>query len=264
MIPTHFILLLVAGVCYTVVTFGLSDLLSGQQIESRKKWEGILVFAIAAHTLGLLIAAFVRKSLPIHSIAQISGLISLMFAIISLMALRSKDFSALSCLTTPIAAGLVCFSAWDAMRPESAASNVWSPWLAAHIASIVLGYASLLLASIISILYLLQSDNLKNKRNFKILSSMPPLERLGSISHKLIQMGYPLVIFGIVSGLSLANWHWSWDPKVVMVVCTGLLYTIYLAARSSGWQGRQVHYLLLVGLVLVIGSYLIPGEVHPL
>ena len=97
----------------------------------------------------------------------------------------------------------------------------------------------------------------------KVLSGMnmtPAI--LDEITYKSIAVGFPLfTIGGLIMGAIWANsaWgkYWTWDPKETWSLITWFVYALYLHARFvSGWRGKRVAILSVVGFVAVIFTYL--------
>lgn len=97
----------------------------------------------------------------------------------------------------------------------------------------------------------------------KVLSSLSLTPNmLDEITYKSINVGFPLfTIGGLLMGAIWANsaWgkYWSWDPKETWSLITWFVYALYLHARYvSGWRGKRVAILAVVGFIAVIFTYL--------
>ena len=103
-----------------------------------------------------------------------------------------------------------------------------SPWLMAHVASLVMSYGFLGISCMIGTAYLLLS--LSSKPNVKQL--LPQLTLINEIS---LYLGTTLLTIGIFLGAVWANesWgrYWSWDPKETWALITMVVYTAVLHAR---------------------------------
>jgi ABC-type transport system involved in cytochrome c biogenesis permease subunit len=128
-----------------------------------------------------------------------------------------------------------------------------------HVLSLILGFASLFLASFCALLYFVQAKLLKEKQLDGIFRALPPLGTLDQVASRLIWAGFPALVIGIASGLFIKGGHWDWGTQEVVVVATSLFYTVYLHARVAGWQGRRLNSILLVASVFAIASFLLPG-----
>ncbi|MBI4697368.1 MAG: cytochrome c biogenesis protein CcsA [Nitrospirae bacterium] len=97
----------------------------------------------------------------------------------------------------------------------------------------------------------------------KILASLSLTPNmLDDIAYKSIAIGFPLfTIGGLIMGAIWANsaWgkYWSWDPKETWSLITWFVYALYLHSRFvSGWRGKRVAILAVIGFVAVILTYL--------
>ena len=130
-----------------------------------------------------------------------------------------------------------------------------SNWLFMHVSVMIISYASLLIGSLISIIYLaLNSKQL----NSSISDSLLVFDNL---SYRTIGIGFCFLTLGILSGAVWANetWgtYWSWDPKETWALITWLTFAIYLHTRLLyGWDGKKSAILGSCGFVLIWICYL--------
>ncbi len=90
---------------------------------------------------------------------------------------------------------------------------------------------------------------------------LPSLDVLDEVSYRGIAFGFPMVTIGIVTGAIWADqaWGswWSWDPKETWSFITWLFYGAYLHTRLTwGWRGRHSAVLAVIGMVVVLFTYL--------
>nr|YP_010443943.1 cytochrome c biogenesis protein [Chattonella marina]UTE94830.1 cytochrome c biogenesis protein [Chattonella marina] len=168
-----------------------------------------------------------------------------------------------------------------------------SNWLMLHVSMMMLSYATLLLGSLFSLLYLNlykdktvvkeqsdfeksssqkyllkvnastlsfeQSSNLEKTTTLKSRSQL--LNSLDNWSYRTIGLGFPFLTMGIISGAVWANeaWgsYWSWDPKETWALITWLIFASYLHARlTKGWSGKKTAILGSLGFFIVWICYL--------
>lgn len=172
----------------------------------------------------------------------------------------------------PLSALLVSVIAWIAVAvqpTEHVSEALRSPWLPVHIAFAFLGDAAIVVAGVVSLVYLVQERKLKAKKQRKKqalirvgtgLHNLPALEILDKVSLQLIQWGFPLMTLGILSGAfylkSVQGAYWSWDPRNTIALCTWLLYALLLHARLTiGWRGRKLAILTLLGVTVTLIAF---------
>lgn len=81
------------------------------------------------------------------------------------------------------------------------------------------------------------------------------------LTYRLILMGFPLLMIGIITGAMWANgaWgtYWSWDPKETWSLITWFVYAAYLHARLvHEWTGPKAAGLAALGFVSMIVTYI--------
>nr|YP_009675043.1 cytochrome c biogenesis protein [Rhizochromulina marina]QDH81894.1 cytochrome c biogenesis protein [Rhizochromulina marina] len=143
-----------------------------------------------------------------------------------------------------------------------------SNWLMMHVSMMMLSYATLIIGSLLSILFLVLS-----------LSKIPALTRvdakslglpsfssnllsnIDNWSYRIIGLGFPFLTVGIIAGAVWANeaWgsYWSWDPKETWALITWLVFASYIHARlTKGLRGTQAAALGSLGFIVVWICYL--------
>jgi cytochrome c-type biogenesis protein CcsB len=133
-----------------------------------------------------------------------------------------------------------------------------SNWLAIHVITCFLGYASFAVSFGISILYLLQDKKAATKEEGS--RWLPSTSILDEINYKSIVIGFPMLTLGIVTGAAWANYawgsYWSWDPKETWSLITWFVYAAFLHARfTRDWRGRKAAILSIAGFSAVLFTY---------
>ena len=166
-----------------------------------------------------------------------------------------------------------------------------SNWLMMHVSIMMLSYSTLIIGSLLSIVFLFltkgknivlkgnsigtlnfQTSSLELETDYtkkvtainynEILGSkLSLLESLDNLSYRIIGLGFPLLTIGIISGAVWANeaWgsYWSWDPKETWALITWLVFAAYLHTRiTKSWQGKGPAILASVGFIVVWICYL--------
>jgi cytochrome c-type biogenesis protein CcsB len=158
--------------------------------------------------------------------------------------------------------------------------SLQSNWLMMHVSMMMVSYATLILGSLLSILYLAfvsfsgQKNQVAIETSTGAISSMSStipssvtysklslLQTVDIWSYRIIGLGFPFLTIGIISGAVWANeaWgsYWSWDPKETWALITWLVFAIYLHSRLlKGWQGKQAAILGSCGFFVIWICYL--------
>jgi cytochrome c-type biogenesis protein CcsB len=163
-----------------------------------------------------------------------------------------------------------------------------SNWLMMHVSMMLLSYGTLIMGSLLCILFLvisrykdvdlkIMNDSSLPLYNImldyyeaKLLSPSTEISELGKLkllqsldnwSYRIIGLGFPFLTIGIISGGVWANeaWgsYWSWDPKETWALITWLVFATYLHARiTKGWEGKKTAILGSLGFFVIWICYL--------
>tara|TARA_B110000090_G_scaffold192286_1_gene225545 strand:- start:428 stop:1324 length:897 start_codon:yes stop_codon:yes gene_type:complete len=152
--------------------------------------------------------------------------------------------------------------------------SLQSNWLMMHVSMMMISYATLIVGSLFSILYLAFIYLNKEEKEFSVetngftintsdpqYSKMSLLQTVDIWSYRIIGLGFPFLTIGIISGAVWANeaWgsYWSWDPKETWALITWLVFAIYLHSRLlKGWEGKKAAALGSCGFFVIWICYL--------
>jgi cytochrome c-type biogenesis protein CcsB len=152
--------------------------------------------------------------------------------------------------------------------------SLQSNWLMMHVSMMMISYATLIVGSLLSILYLafikinqksneisFNISNSESSLNSTVSSKLSLLQTVDIWSYRIIGLGFPFLTIGIISGAVWANeaWgsYWSWDPKETWALITWLVFAIYLRSRLlKGWQGEKAAILGSCGFFVIWICYL--------
>ena len=192
---------------------------------------------------------------------------------------KSRLFGALS---TPLMFFLSSFSSLtlpiEMQKALPLVPSLQSNWLMMHVSMMMISYSTLIVGSLLSILYLFFnfftnrskikseiSTNLTDIPSLTLaklnLSKLSLLDIVDTWSYRIIGLGFPFLTIGIISGAVWANeaWgsYWSWDPKETWALITWLVFAIYLHSRLiKGWEGKEAAMLGSCGFFVIWICYL--------
>nr|QBE88792.1 cytochrome c heme attachment protein [Pharnaceum aurantium] len=165
-----------------------------------------------------------------------------------------------------------------------------SQWLMMHVSMMILGYAALLVGSLLSMALLIitfQKDlisfvgkrlnylnglsffrpipNLNHKVTFFSRLSLLSVgnfyksqlnEHLDFWSYRIISLGFLFLTIGILSGAVWANeaWgsYWNWDPKETWAFISWTIFGIYLHIRTNKkFQGKNPAIVAFFGFLII-------------
>jgi cytochrome c-type biogenesis protein CcsB len=264
--------------CAMLLSWINLSLKSKEKIFQLNKISKICIFISNILFTITLLSRWINESyFPLSNLYE--SLIFLSWAISSIqLFLEYKTKSRLlSSVITPILFFLSSFSSLtlpiEMQKALPLVPSLQSNWLMMHVSMMMVSYATLLVGSLLSILYLSFENfsfsfaflNQGSSNILKLeaanLSKSSLLETLDIWSYRIIGLGFPFLTLGIISGAVWANeaWgsYWSWDPKETWALITWLIFAIYLHSRIiKGWQGKKAASVGSFGFFVIWICYL--------
>lgn len=168
----------------------------------------------------------------------------------------TKKVRPLGVLVMPVAFVLMGW-AGTLMKEVAAtlAPALQSGWIWVHIVGASAGFAAVLIAAGLGLLYLL-----KEKNSGGIYEKLPDLNAIDVMSYRFVSGGFILYSLMMISGCFWSNQvkgsYWAWDPVEVWSLVSWLTYGIYLHLRVTfGWRGKKMAWYALIALIAMIVSY---------
>jgi len=207
-----------------------------------------------------LVSRWVDTSQPpfktlFESLVLLAACIALVYLVIELI-YRARI------LGLPSALGCALVMLYAVSRQYKEAVNLppalQSGWFIPHVVVYFFGYASLFVAFCASVVYLLRPRPIRLKRPDLIAAEAIDLEAL---LDGAVRFGFVLLTLGLLVGAvwAKAAWgdYWTWDPKETWSLVTWLIFAAYLHLfYLSGWRGRRLAVVVLVGFGAVVFTYL--------
>jgi len=174
-----------------------------------------------------------------------------------------------------IAPLLVALQLIPALQPvvERRVPVLESPWFAVHVLSLLFAYASLALACVIGVTYVLLCKEIKAKHLGFFYKRLPSLDRLDVMNSRAVAVGWIFLTVGVIVGVI-----WTvqargdatldpriramtlLDPKIAVALLSWAVYSFQLYARRAiGWSGRRYAWLSTVGFAIVLVNFVAVG-----
>ncbi len=231
----------------------------------RIRWTGWAALALGAgasfHALDLVARGIQAGNFPVANFAESLSFLAWLVALVALVMIVRLRMAIIGAVIGPIVtvASLVAFMTMQTTRlvlPES----LRSVWLPIHVTLACLGYSMFVLATVVSLVYLVYESKLKAKRVMRPANSdVPSLEKLDRINYRLLGWGFILLSLAIISGAIWADatWgrYWNWEPVESWSLVIWILYAGLLESRLTvGWRGRRAAALTIVVFTVLVGS----------
>nr|YP_009244100.1 cytochrome c biogenesis protein [Gelidium elegans]AMK96342.1 cytochrome c biogenesis protein [Gelidium elegans] len=250
----------------------------------------ITIITNIAIGIALLIRWSTHGYFPLSNLYESLLFLSWGTTIVHLILEKQNNSKLIGAISTPISLFTIAFATIslpiDMKKASPLVPALRSNWLMMHVSIMMISYATLIIGSLLSILFLIVSRgknvNLKGKSynynslnnaelkynipNLYIIYTDQPkninlLERIDNLSYRTIGLGFPLLTIGIIAGAIWANeaWgsYWSWDPKETWALITWLIFASYLHTRlTKSWQGKKPAILASIGFLVIWICYL--------
>nr|YP_009654331.1 cytochrome c biogenesis protein ccs1 [Pleurostichidium falkenbergii]QCH39618.1 cytochrome c biogenesis protein ccs1 [Pleurostichidium falkenbergii] len=196
-------------------------------------------------------------------------------------------------ITTPTVLFIIAFTSFSLPYELKIASPLVpalkSNWLIMHVTVMIVSYATLMVGSLLSILFLVisnkhlvniqgnsnnyskkilfnyelnnTSQNIRSNHNEQQVKRINLMQSIDNLSYRIIGFGFPLLTVGIISGAVWANdaWgtYWSWDPKETWALITWIIFAIYLHSRlNKNTSGKRPAKIASLGFIIIWICYL--------
>ena len=210
----------------------------------------LTAFAVGTvfHLVALVEFRIASGHLPLGNFYETSSTCAFLIAVAFLLAYSYYPIAIfgvclfpLVCLMTLIGATEFPVASWSNPGTRNA-------WLVVHIATVLVGYAALILSAVASIFYLLQEQQLKRKQVAPSANRLPPLATLDRIITQSMNTGFVFITVATVTGVVFASIEsgarWIADPKIAFFLFTWAFYLAMIFLRTSaGWRGRRMAWL---------------------
>lgn len=165
----------------------------------------------------------------------------------------TSKLQVLGAFITPIT--LLFFLGAGFRRGVEVSDEVRSVMLPIHIGVNVLGIAAFAVAFAVSIAYVVQERQLRQKKLTGIFQRLPSLDTLDTLGFRMVIVGFPLLTLGVVTG---TLWAVRLDPDAPPIGATqtmgliewALFAAVLLLRAVAGWRGRRAAIGTMLGFVV--------------
>jgi ABC-type transport system involved in cytochrome c biogenesis permease subunit len=234
--------------------------------EALAKAPFVLVWvSLAAHVTLLGLRVYQVPAAPFTGAREFAVLLALLLVIAYLLTANWLRGVGIAGVTLAVAGlALLAIAPTLPAQPQPAPAVLMSPWLLLHVPLCLLSYLMYALAGCGSAMYLVVSRLLKTRRPVAISRSMPTLDSLERFSHRMAELGFPLLTAGIMAGMMWSRSAWGEllpeTPKQIIALVSWGIYAAYFHARLvRGIRGRTCAWLLVLGFLAVVVGLLVPA-----
>jgi ABC-type uncharacterized transport system permease subunit len=218
---------------------------------------GLLGAALLLQFVDLQARARALGSVPYRTLAGSMSLFGWMLGVAYLALLFRHRERAIGPFLIPF---VILFSAIGLLipfQPSSPRPETQGVLFALHVTLAILAYAAFTLSFVLSLLYLVQSRQIRRAQTGVLFARLPALEVIGRMNRTAVAIGLWTLLVSVLLGAAWARRVWSGigDAKLAWALFTLVVYGFLLWKDRRGWEGQRVALLSIAGFVLMIFSY---------
>lgn len=210
------------------------------------------------HTAAIIVRWRAAGHVPFANMYEYANIMAWMAVVSYLIITWRYDRPILGVYVSPLVVALIVSAS---LLPNDVTTQLvpalQSYWLPIHVVLAALGEGAFLVATAVSVMYLIVA----RRRESGAVAGGMSLEALDEINFKALSIGYPLFTVGALFAGAVWAYEawgsfWSWDPKEVGALVIWLFYTLFLHARfNRGWRGRRAAWMSVIGFVMILASF---------
>lgn len=223
-----------------------------------------LVFSAAlfSHILYVAAATVQLERIPIANLSEtISTFVAMTAALYWVQERRLRNYS-MSAFILPVFIAMLIVSAFTVRPPEPIPAILHDVKFEIHVLAMLISYGAFTVSCIASIMFLLLSREIQQRRLglfYRRLPSLPFFEQIGN-SSVTTGVAFATIGLGLGTYFALQVWQFSFfsDPKIIIAFINYFIYLLHFGGRTLGrWHGRRTAIISVVGFGLLLFSFIV-------
>lgn len=190
------------------------------------------------------------------SILSTSSLVSLIVALLLMLAALNKPVEKLGIMVFPVAAGMLGL---ELLLPEKNRYLQIHDWeIGAHVLTSIIAFSLLNIAAIQAIMLAIQDQQLKSHPPKRFIQSLPPLQTMEILLFQMLAVGVFFLTISLASGFIFIKDLFAQHlvHKTVLSILAWIIFSGLLIGRSRyGWRGKLAIQWTWVGFFLLLLAY---------
>ncbi len=242
----------------SICTYLASTLLIVRDTHQNKRHRTPLYLAwtaVGAH-IAYTAAAFWQSDRFNFSFISTATLVSLIVALLLLIATLTKPVEKLGIVIFPIAAIMLALELNLPDKPHLLHTHNWQ--MSVHILTSIIAFSLLNIAALQAVLLAIQDQQLKSHPPKRFIQSLPSLQTMESLLFQMLGTGLFFLTISLVSGFIFIEDLFAQHlvHKTVLSIVAWIIFSSLLAGRMRyGWRGQTAIRWTLIGFVLLLLAY---------
>ncbi len=239
-----------------VVLYGISTLYAAFLWRRGFRRDDRVSLTLVAVGLAFQITAMVVRGVsfarcPVTNLFEASMFVSWALGVAAVGTGLAPRFGFVPVIASPVLFGLGVFGLMPNLDVTAEAPPLWKGLASLHASLSLLAYGAFGMAALAASMFLMQEHDLKHRKLRAFAAVLPSIQRLQTLSWRLLLLGFALLSAGLLLG---AGWlrHdkgtvFHADPKIVWSVCVWIAYLMIILFR---WRRKQGERRYAWGVVL--------------
>lgn len=233
----------------------------------------LLLAAFLLHTAAMMKRGFSINSCPVNNLYEAMTFVSWTIVASYLVLGIFRPLRFLGAFASPILFAIGVFALMPGLdnKPRGAQPDFSNGLVSLHASTILLAYGAFGLGAVAAGMFLTQQHDLKFHKLRAVLSLLPPIQRLETVTFRLVLCGFVLFTIGLAVGPHLPRRpdevYWS-DPKTIWSVFMWMAYIVLLVAHWRRAQSSRAFAVSVIAAFIFLlltfwGTNLLSGLHHP-
>jgi len=243
---------------FSICTYLASTLLIARDTHQNERQHTPLYLAWTAACIHLLYTAiaFQQNNSFNFSFISTASLVSLIVALLLLMATLTKPVAKLGIVIFPISAIMLTLELNLPEKPHLLHTHNWQ--MSVHILTSIIAFSLLNIAALQAVLLAIQDQQLKSHPPKRLIQSLPSLQTMESLLFQMLGTGLFFLTISLVSGFIFIEDLFAQHlvHKTVLSIIAWIIFSGLLIGRLRyGWRGKTAVRWTLTGFILLLLAY---------
>ena len=203
-----------------------------------------------------IVIAFEKNDSFNFSFISTAALVSLIVALLLLIATLNKPVEKLGIVIFPIAAIMLALELNLPEKPHLLHTHNWQ--MSTHILTSIIAFSLLNIAALQAILLAIQDQQLKSHPPKRFIQSLPPLQTMETLLFEMLGAGLFFLSISLISGFIFIEDLFAQHlvHKTVLSLIAWIIFSSLLIGRLRyGWRGKTAVRWTLSGFFLLLLAY---------